>query len=419
MRVIVLLLASALCCGRAHSAVPHQINYQGYLTATGGTPVNATVPMVFNLYNNATGGGALYTEAQSVTVTNGVFSVLIGSVTSLPLPFDVPYWLGVKVGTDAEMTPRQAVAASAYAIRSASAELLAPTATVAGSQISGAITTATLPAGNLTGTITGSQLASGLTLGGTTIGIFSGPLTGNVSGSAATFTGALAGDVTGTQGATAIAASTVTGKALTGFVSGAGTVSASDTILTAINKLNGNVAVVEFGSFFGMTAGPGNTGGNDYPATIATSAAGPSVAAGSAINFPRVSAPAVGGIAINNPGAAQINNTEFMLPSVGTYRVTWHISVNEPAQWSLWINTAPTPGGGGLFVEVSTASGAPASVGQGIGTAQSVGDVVFRNSVANSAIQIRNYASPTAVSVTPLPGGTQAQAVSLIIQRLQ
>lgn len=34
----------------------------------------------------------------------------------------------------------------------------------------------------------------------------------------------------------------VTGQALTGFVSGAGTVSATDTILTAFNKINGNVA---------------------------------------------------------------------------------------------------------------------------------------------------------------------------------
>jgi hypothetical protein len=35
----------------------------------------------------------------------------------------------------------------------------------------------------------------------------------------------------------------VTGKALTGYVSGAGTISATDTILTAINKLNGNDAL--------------------------------------------------------------------------------------------------------------------------------------------------------------------------------
>lgn len=68
----------------------------------------------------------------------------------------------------------------------------------------------------------------------------------NTTGNAATattatnFTGSLAGNVTGTQGATVISAATVTGKLITGYVSGAGVVAATDTILQAINKLNGN-----------------------------------------------------------------------------------------------------------------------------------------------------------------------------------
>jgi hypothetical protein len=66
----------------------------------------------------------------------------------------------------------------------------------------------------------------------------------NTTGSAASFTGSLSGDVTGTQSATVISAATVTGKLLTGYVSGAGTVSATDSILTAIQKINGNVAAI-------------------------------------------------------------------------------------------------------------------------------------------------------------------------------
>lgn len=53
----------------------------------------------------------------------------------------------------------------------------------------------------------------------------------------------LAGDVTGAPQTNTIAAATVTGKLITGFVSGAGTVAATDTVLQAINKLNGNVAL--------------------------------------------------------------------------------------------------------------------------------------------------------------------------------
>ena len=137
MKAIILLLAAALCCGSGHAAVPHQINYQGYLTTAGGAPVNASVTMTLNLYNVATAGATLYTETQMVTVTNGVFNVLIGSVTALPLAFDIPYWLGLKVGTDAEMTPRQPVAGSAYAIRSASTEALAAGATVSAGSLTG------------------------------------------------------------------------------------------------------------------------------------------------------------------------------------------------------------------------------------------------------------------------------------------
>ena len=144
MRAIILLLAAALCCGNVHAQVPRKINYQGYLTNPGGTPVNATVSMALKLYDVVTGGAALYAETQNVTAANGVFNVIIGSVTPIPgsVLFDQPYYLGVTVGTDAEMTPRQPVAASAYAIRAASAESLAATATVPATQISGTITSA-------------------------------------------------------------------------------------------------------------------------------------------------------------------------------------------------------------------------------------------------------------------------------------
>lgn len=177
--------------------------------------------------------------------------------------------------------------------------------------------------------------------------------------------------------------------------------------------------VSAFASFFGMPAGPGNVGANDYPATIAASAAGPSVAGLSAINFPRTSAPVVGGITINNPGVAQTNNTEFLLPAQGTYRVTWRISVDEPAQWSLWIGAAPSQAPGGLFNPHTVALGTPSTVGQATGTSQLIGDVVIATPFANAVIQIRNFAaSGGTVTVTPLPGGTQAQAVGLIIERL-
>jgi len=147
-------------CGIVEAQVPHVLNYQGFLTSPGGTPIDVPVVMTFRLYSAASGGPALYTETQlSVSVNNGVFNALIGSVTPLALPFDVPYWLTVAINADAEMSPRQQVTASAYSLRSANSDALAPAATVTGSQVTGAITIGTLPTANLTGTIGTAQVA--------------------------------------------------------------------------------------------------------------------------------------------------------------------------------------------------------------------------------------------------------------------
>ena len=93
-------------------------------------------------------------------------------------------------------------------------------------------------------------LATGIVKNTTTTGVLSIAVAGDfptlnqsTTGSSASFTGSLVGDVTGTQGATVISAATVTGKLITGYVSGAGTVAATDSILQAIEKLNGNIAL--------------------------------------------------------------------------------------------------------------------------------------------------------------------------------
>jgi len=101
----------------AHAAVPMTMNYQGYLTDSEGTPVNGTVDMTFSLYATSGGASALWWEDHSVTVTDGVYSVVLGNTTPLsPSHFIDPLYLGVQVGTDAEMTPRQKITSVAFAI---------------------------------------------------------------------------------------------------------------------------------------------------------------------------------------------------------------------------------------------------------------------------------------------------------------
>ncbi len=101
--------------------VPQMINYQGKITTPAGALIDTTVQMVFKIYDAATDGGVLWADTQSaVVVEKGVFSVLLGSGNPIPdSVFDgnVRY-LGVKVGNDAEMTPRKEIVSVGYAFKS-------------------------------------------------------------------------------------------------------------------------------------------------------------------------------------------------------------------------------------------------------------------------------------------------------------
>jgi hypothetical protein len=114
------LLALAVASGAARAAPPQTIAYQGYLTTNAGAPVNGNVSITFSLYGSQGAPKPLWAETQNVVVvTSGHYAVTLGNVTPLTLAFDQQYWLGVKVGTDAEMTPRQALTSAPYALRAA------------------------------------------------------------------------------------------------------------------------------------------------------------------------------------------------------------------------------------------------------------------------------------------------------------
>jgi len=110
----------------AFAAINKQIHYQGVLkTAAGAAVSDGSYDIVFNLYTAASGGTAIWTgthtaaNSNAVTVADTVFSVLLGSGTGNTLA-DVNFdqdelYLGVTVGSDSEMTPRQRVGSAAYA----------------------------------------------------------------------------------------------------------------------------------------------------------------------------------------------------------------------------------------------------------------------------------------------------------------
>lgn len=110
--------------GIGFGQIPPLINYQGMLTDASGNPINGTVSVVFRIYDVATGGTALWEETQGVSVLNGLFNVLLGSVN--PIPLDLfsgsERYLGLTVGSDAEMVPRKRLVSVGYSFRAEDAD---------------------------------------------------------------------------------------------------------------------------------------------------------------------------------------------------------------------------------------------------------------------------------------------------------
>lgn len=107
-------------------AASTSMQYQGVLLdpVTGQTKPDGIYNMTFRLYN--TSGTSLWQEQQSVPVATGMFSVLLGSVT--PLNSNIfsgqDLLLGVTVGSDLEMVPRQPIARVPYAFQALNASNL-------------------------------------------------------------------------------------------------------------------------------------------------------------------------------------------------------------------------------------------------------------------------------------------------------
>ena len=122
-------LAALLCMAFAAfsiAQVPQLINYQGVLTNSAGSPINGTQSIKFSIYSATAGGSEVWTETQSVSVQNGLFNVLLGSVT--PIPYSVfdasERYLALKVGSDPEMTPRKKLASTGYSFKANDADHL-------------------------------------------------------------------------------------------------------------------------------------------------------------------------------------------------------------------------------------------------------------------------------------------------------
>ena len=134
----------------SHSAlaadVSPLVNYQGYVTDSNGDAIGIGSPvnrkMLFKVYDAASGGNLLWTEEHTATLSEGRFSVLLGNgaqfgsdahdgLNSVFATASVAeYYVGITVddgddilnGTDTEISPRQRIVSSVFALRAASAD---------------------------------------------------------------------------------------------------------------------------------------------------------------------------------------------------------------------------------------------------------------------------------------------------------
>lgn len=121
------------------ASVPPLMNYQGQLS-NNDVPLDGSFPMTFALFSVESGGGALWSETYpSILVDAGVFSVLLGEMTPLPIGSifsGSTLWIETTVD-GITMSPRRPIVSVAYAARAAVADsaLYAPPAAPAGALV--------------------------------------------------------------------------------------------------------------------------------------------------------------------------------------------------------------------------------------------------------------------------------------------
>jgi hypothetical protein len=97
--------------------VPDRMIEQGRLLDANGAPAVGSVTITLTIYDAATGGNNLWSEPQMVTLDDGYFSMKLGESTALPSTIwdGSERYLGVQVGSDPEMVPRQSLDSVPYA----------------------------------------------------------------------------------------------------------------------------------------------------------------------------------------------------------------------------------------------------------------------------------------------------------------
>jgi hypothetical protein len=124
------------------------------------------------------------------------------------------------------------------------------------------------------------------------------------------------------------------------------------------------------------------------------------VAPGAAVNFPQTESATA--------GITPVSVYQFQLHNIGTYLVEFQVSVDEPGQLVLGLDT--TTGATELPYTVA---------GRDTGTLQIVGVAIVTTTSINEVLTVRNPSlNSTALTITPIAGGADSVSAHLVITRI-
>jgi hypothetical protein len=156
---------------------------------------------------------------------------------------------------------------------------------------------------------------------------------------------------------------------------------------TGVTGATGINGVADFADFFALMP----------PDNAAT------VAPGTAVEFPQDGTSSGSGLIVRT------GPSTFVLSQIGVYQIFFQVSVTEAGQLVITLDQ-----GAGASEIASTMAG------RATGTSQIVQMALVRTSVINSLLEVRNPAGETtALTITPLAGGTNPVSAHLVITLLQ
>ncbi len=150
--------------------------------------------------------------------------------------------------------------------------------------------------------------------------------------------------------------------------------------VSGTSGIAGTPSIFDFSDFYALMPG-------DNSATVAV---------GTAVSFPQ-NGPTNGVI-------TRLSGTQFLLPFIGTYKIYFQVSVDEPGQLELRLNGIPV---------------ATSVVGRATGTSQIVGVSLLTTTVPASVLEVINaVGNSTALTITPIAGGATSVSAHLVILRI-